>query len=70
MQPVSPSLRTVPCPTCREPAVFGTSNRFRPFCSERCKRIDLGDWADERFRIEGQEGEADPSQPERNNATP
>jgi len=26
-------------------------NTYRPFCSERCKLIDLGDWAMERFRV-------------------
>jgi hypothetical protein len=26
-------------------------NRNRPFCSERCKLIDLGDWATEKFRV-------------------
>ena len=26
-------------------------NKFRPFCSERCKLIDLGDWADEKFKV-------------------
>jgi endogenous inhibitor of DNA gyrase (YacG/DUF329 family) len=26
-------------------------NRFRPFCSERCKLIDLGQWASEQYRI-------------------
>ncbi|MFZ9407563.1 MAG: DNA gyrase inhibitor YacG [Burkholderiaceae bacterium] len=52
--------RTVPCPGCRQPADFSANNRFRPFCSERCKRNDLGAWASESYRIEGEEGEADP----------
>jgi len=70
------SRRTVPCPTCRQPAEFSSANRFRPFCSERCKQIDLGAWASENFRIEGQDGEADPGeygttgQPPLNKATP
>ena len=54
------SRRTVPCPSCKQPADFSAGNRFRPFCSERCKRIDLGAWASESYRIEGEEGEADP----------
>ncbi|GIU82081.1 MAG: hypothetical protein KatS3mg006_1145 [Pyrinomonadaceae bacterium] len=29
-------------------------NEFRPFCSERCKLIDLGAWADEQYRIPGE----------------
>ena len=27
------------------------TNKFRPFCSERCQMIDLGDWANENFKI-------------------
>jgi endogenous inhibitor of DNA gyrase (YacG/DUF329 family) len=44
--------RLVPCPTCRSPAPFAPSNRWRPFCSERCRSLDLGAWASERFRVE------------------
>ena len=42
---------SVPCPRCGAPAVFTASNRWRPFCSERCKLIDLGNWASERYRV-------------------
>jgi uncharacterized protein len=30
------------------------ASRFRPFCSERCRMTDLGDWAAERHRIAGE----------------
>ena len=43
--------RTVPCPTCGGGSVFSPANRFRPFCSARCKQIDLGAWATEEFRV-------------------
>jgi len=43
----------VRCPTCRELARW-EGNRFRPFCSERCKDHDLGAWATERHRIPGE----------------
>lgn len=43
--------RYVPCPTCGGPSLFSPDNRFRPFCSERCKQIDLGAWASEEFRV-------------------
>ena len=43
--------RTVPCPNCRQPAVYAERNRWRPFCSERCRMADLGAWASERFRV-------------------
>lgn len=42
----------VACPTCGHPSVYGAANPWRPFCSERCRRIDLGAWASERWRIE------------------
>jgi endogenous inhibitor of DNA gyrase (YacG/DUF329 family) len=32
--------------------------RWKPFCSERCKLIDLGDWIEERHRIPGDETDA------------
>jgi uncharacterized protein len=43
--------REVPCPTCGKPAVFAPSNPARPFCSERCRIVDLGGWASESYRI-------------------
>jgi hypothetical protein len=43
--------KLVPCPTCGGDSVFALSNPFRPFCSERCKNIDLGAWASEDFRM-------------------
>lgn len=43
--------RTVRCPACQGPSLFAPENRWRPFCSERCRNHDLGAWADERFRI-------------------
>ncbi|MCB1646968.1 MAG: DNA gyrase inhibitor YacG [Pseudomonadales bacterium] len=35
----------VKCPTCQTDVVWSSINEFRPFCSERCKLIDLGEWA-------------------------
>lgn len=43
--------RTVRCPACQGPSLFAPENRWRPFCSERCRNRDLGAWADEQFRI-------------------
>jgi endogenous inhibitor of DNA gyrase (YacG/DUF329 family) len=40
----------VKCPTCGREAEY-TGNEFRPFCSERCKLIDFGSWADEEFAL-------------------
>ena len=44
-------MKTVACPTCGAPAAFAPSNPSRPFCSERCKLIDLGAWASESYRV-------------------
>ena len=46
-------MRRVRCPTCRRPTTLD-GNPFRPFCSERCKVLDLAAWADERYRIPGE----------------
>jgi len=39
----------VKCPTCKRSVELGTE--WFPFCSERCRLIDLGRWADEEYRI-------------------
>lgn len=45
------TVKLVPCPGCGGESVYAPSNPFRPFCSERCKNIDLGAWASESFRM-------------------
>jgi endogenous inhibitor of DNA gyrase (YacG/DUF329 family) len=45
----------VTCPHCGKEHQWDTGNRFRPFCSERCKLIDLGKWANEEYRVEQRE---------------
>ena len=47
------TARKVKCPTCGTPVLWVESSRFRPFCSERCRTMDLGAWAAERHRIAG-----------------
>lgn len=44
-------MRKVRCPNCKKETVFNKENPYRPFCSERCKLIDLGDWADGKYAI-------------------
>jgi uncharacterized protein len=51
--------RIVACPTCRKPVYWSASSPYRPFCSERCRLIDLGGWAAESHRIAGDEPIAD-----------
>ena len=60
----SGGIRFVPCPHCSRPVEWITQNRYRPFCSERCKLIDLGEWATERYRI------PDDTEPEPNQEQP
>jgi uncharacterized protein len=43
--------RVVACPQCGKNVVWSSENRWRPFCSERCRLIDLGAWASESYRI-------------------
>jgi uncharacterized protein len=58
--------RKVTCPRCGNAAPFTPDNKWRPFCSERCKLIDLGAWGSERYRVatdEGPEPAEDPASP-------
>ena len=48
-------MKTVACPTCQRPVEWSPASRYRPFCSERCKLIDLGEWFEERRAIAGEE---------------
>lgn len=54
-----PSAR---CPQCRQPSSLEASNRYRPFCSERCKLLDLGEWFAEKHSIPVTESDADPDE--------
>jgi len=38
------------CPTCKKEIEY-KDNPYRPFCSERCKLIDLGRWAGGEYRV-------------------
>ncbi|MEO8315052.1 MAG: DNA gyrase inhibitor YacG [Pseudomonadota bacterium] len=43
------SAPRVGCPTCKRELVWSEEFPWRPFCSERCKMVDLGAWfAEER----------------------
>jgi endogenous inhibitor of DNA gyrase (YacG/DUF329 family) len=45
------AVRLVPCPACKTPTPYSQDNRWRPFCSERCRALDLGAWASESYRV-------------------
>ena len=55
----TPFARTVVCPSCGGDSVYSPANAYRPFCSERCKQIDLGAWASEDFRMPAEAPPAD-----------
>ena len=57
---------TVDCPTCGRKAEYAPTNAWRPFCSQRCKMIDLGAWAADRHVIPGEP--ADPEDPDQEGA--
>ena len=46
-------MATVKCPACGAPVEWRADSRYRPFCSERCKLVDLGAWASNRYAIDG-----------------
>lgn len=43
------------CPQCNRRTRLDDSNSWRPFCSQRCKLIDLGDWLSGRYAIPAEE---------------
>lgn len=45
--------RVVKCPTCAKSVEWGPQSPHRPFCSDRCRQIDLGAWASDVYRVEG-----------------
>lgn len=51
-------MKKIKCPTCQKEIEWDKNNPYRPFCSERCRLIDLGEWASESHRIPGEEVEA------------
>ncbi|MCL2871570.1 MAG: DNA gyrase inhibitor YacG [Betaproteobacteria bacterium] len=53
--PVAAPTTTVACPQCGAVVVWTSVSRWKPFCSERCKLLDLGAWANESYRIAGAE---------------
>jgi endogenous inhibitor of DNA gyrase (YacG/DUF329 family) len=60
--------KTITCPICKKEAAW-EGNKFRPFCSERCRLIDLGKWASNEYRIAGDVKEIPDSDREEKNHT-
>lgn len=59
---MSSAKNDITCPTCGKKDTWKPDNEFRPFCSARCKLIDLGDWASEKHRIPSEEPTSDDEQ--------
>ncbi|WP_296749842.1 DNA gyrase inhibitor YacG [Thiobacillus sp.] len=51
----SPKPPVVSCPICGAAVSWTAASRWKPFCSERCKLIDLGQWATEKYRVPAEE---------------
>lgn len=49
------TIKMVLCPTCGNQVEWNTNNTYRPFCSLRCKNIDLGAWANEDYVLTSQD---------------
>lgn len=47
----------VNCPTCSKEVEWNEESKYRPFCSDRCRLIDLGQWANEEHAIPGKSAE-------------
>jgi endogenous inhibitor of DNA gyrase (YacG/DUF329 family) len=59
--------KQINCPNCGKQNTWTEQNSFRPFCSERCKLIDLGGWASEKYSVPGEKintEEIDPDKPD------
>jgi endogenous inhibitor of DNA gyrase (YacG/DUF329 family) len=48
-------MPTFNCPTCQKPVDWSPAATWRPFCSERCRLIDLGAWISEQRSIPGEQ---------------
>lgn len=45
----------VKCPQCQKEVIWSPDYPYRPFCSQRCKTLDLGAWASEDYKLQAQE---------------
>jgi endogenous inhibitor of DNA gyrase (YacG/DUF329 family) len=69
-------MPTFACPTCNKPVEWSAASKWRPFCSERCRLIDLGAWISEQRSIPGDDaaddlgGHSSPDSPSSSNDEP
>jgi endogenous inhibitor of DNA gyrase (YacG/DUF329 family) len=57
------------CPICHRPVIYDEGNPYRPFCSERCKLLDFGAWANEEYTVPAEEAPPSLEDGEQNPAT-
>jgi endogenous inhibitor of DNA gyrase (YacG/DUF329 family) len=60
---VTAGVRYVNCPRCGAQVPWVAESHHRPFCSERCRTVDLGAWATERYRVAAAEDDKDAEDP-------
>jgi endogenous inhibitor of DNA gyrase (YacG/DUF329 family) len=48
------TVKSVPCPTCKRAIIWSEQYPWRPFCSERCRLVDLGAWLANAHAIPGE----------------
>ena len=47
-------MKPIQCPNCQKTIEWSAKYPYRPFCSDRCRLIDLGSWADGSYAIPSQ----------------
>lgn len=56
------------CPTCDRKILMSSDRKSLPFCSQRCRLVDLGRWLDERHALPSTPNEDDESADENNSS--
>jgi hypothetical protein len=47
--------KSIKCPECGKTTEYSPENEYRPFCSKRCRLIDLGEWIDGAYKINSED---------------
>lgn len=60
--------KSIKCPECGKTTEYSPENKYRPFCSNRCRLIDLGEWIEGKYKIDSEENyhSSEPLQDESN----
>jgi len=60
---VSEPKRVLSCPICKKAVKARAENPSFPFCTPRCKLVDLGKWVNEEYRVPAEDADDDPEAP-------